>query len=137
MSRKTLYFLIFSIVAVLTNSGRGHAESELESKFQDMFVTAGYSAAAGAAIGAALLTFQDEPTKHLKFVSIGASLGFLSGTAIGSWMMIAPVFVDNSKTAPMPLATNDRSERFVVRPWFDISKKRLLGLEAGAVLANF
>lgn len=52
------------------------AESELEGRFQDMFVTAGYSAAAGAAVGAAVLTLQDKPAKHLKFISIGASLGF-------------------------------------------------------------
>ena len=44
------------------------ADTELEGKFEDVFVTAGYSAAAGAAIGAALLTFQDEPIKHLVYL---------------------------------------------------------------------
>jgi len=113
------------------------ADTELEGKFEDVFVTAGYSAAAGAAIGAALLTFQDEPIKHLKFISMGASLGFLGGTFAGSWLAIAPAFVDNSAPMPTQLAQNTKPHTLVIRPWFDVTKNTVTSLEAGAVLAKF
>jgi hypothetical protein len=137
MNHKILFSLAFSLGVFLGNSTPSRADSELEGKFQDMFVTAGYSAAAGAAIGAALLTFQDEPTKNLKFVSIGASLGFLSGTALGSWMVLAPIFVENTSPTPTQLANKDPDSRLVVRPWFDLQSKKMIGLEAGAIFAKF
>jgi hypothetical protein len=113
------------------------ADSDLETKFQDMFVAAGYSAAAGAAIGAAILTFQDEPTRHLKFISIGASLGFLSGTALGAWYTVLPAFVDQQRPSATPLPVEGYSTKIVLRPWLDMSSYRLSGIEAGAVLASF
>ncbi len=113
------------------------ADSDLEVKFQDMFVTAGYSAAAGAAIGAAILTFEDEPTKHLRFISIGASLGFLGGTALGAWYTVIPAFVDNQRPSAAPMVIDGSSSKLVLRPWFDITRKKITGLEAGAVLASF
>lgn len=137
MIHKFIFSLAFSFIALVLSPSKAQADSELEGRFQDMFVTAGYSAAAGAAIGAALLTFQDDPAKHLKFVSIGASLGFLGGTALGSWMVLAPVFVENASPGPSQLAAHSAGSHLVIRPWFDLSSKKLTGLEAGAVLASF
>lgn len=111
------------------------ADSELEGRFQDAFVTAGYSAAAGAAIGAALLTFQNEPTKHLKFISLGASIGFLGGTVLGSWLSIAPAFAEIGKPNPMKFAEDTKSSKFVLRPWLNHQGNRFVGIEAGAVFA--
>jgi hypothetical protein len=112
------------------------AESELEDRFQDMFVTAGYSAAAGAAVGAAVLTLQDKPVKHLKFISIGASLGFLSGTVFGGWMALAPILVENSQPIA-PSLVGAKPSQIMLRPWIDLGSKSLKGVEAGAVLAQF
>jgi|LakMenEpi03Aug12_release.lakeMendotaPanAssembly.Ray.scaffolds.fasta_scaffold32100_7 hypothetical protein len=112
------------------------AETPLEDGFQDMFVTAGYSAAAGAAIGAAVLTLQDNPGKHLKFISIGASIGFLSGTLFGGWMALAPLLVDNSSPVLLPPFANQAAP-VVVRPLIDANAFSLAGVEAGAVLARF
>jgi hypothetical protein len=112
------------------------AESELEGRFQDMFVTAGYSAAAGAAVGAAVLTLQDNPARHLKFISIGASLGFLGGTVFGGWMALAPILVDNSEPLA-PAMVGAKPSQIILRPWIDISSQSLKGVEAGAVLAQF
>lgn len=137
MRSKRLFLFVFFALVPFTYAGPLKAESELESKFQDMFVTAGYSAAAGAAIGAALITFKDEPTKHLNFISMGASIGFLSGATIGGWLMIAPVFVENSAPISNRLAVNQSANAVVVRPWINVTSKQLIGLEAGAVLANF
>lgn len=116
--------------------GTALAESELEDRFQDMFVTAGYSAAAGAAVGAAVLTLQDNPARHLKFISIGASLGFLGGTVFGGWMVLAPILVDTSRPMP-PSLVGAKKSQIVLRPWIDAGSQSLKGVEAGAVLAQF
>lgn len=112
------------------------AETPLEQGFQDMFVTAGYSAAAGAAIGAAVLILQDEPSKHLKFITIGASVGFLGGTLVGGWMAFSPLLADNQTPKYSPLLTGPDS-RLIVRPWIDSGNFSLLGVEAGAIVASF
>jgi hypothetical protein len=137
MNRAIARALTSLVILLSLSAAPSKADTELEGRFQDVFVTAGYSAAAGAAIGAALLTFQDEPTRHLKFVSVGASLGFLSGTLAGSWLAIAPAFVDNTAPMPTQLAQNTKPRTLVIRPWFDSTKNTVTSLEAGAVLAKF
>jgi hypothetical protein len=137
MNRPLARGLTTLVILICANATPSKADTELEGKFQDVFVTAGYSAAAGAAIGAALLTFQDEPTRHLKFISVGASLGFLGGTFAGSWLAIAPAFVDNTAPMPTQLAQDTKPNTLVIRPWFDATKNTVTSLEAGAVLAKF
>jgi membrane associated rhomboid family serine protease len=124
-------------LSMISPSQAALADSEIESNFKDMFVTAGYSAAAGAAVGAALLAFQNEPMRHLKFLSVGASLGFLGGMSVGSWMVIAPIFAENNQVSPTQLAEHSGHNRLIVRPWVDLTKKSLSGLEAGVVFASF
>ena len=136
MARQIQSVTLSLVLSVLTFGTRATADSELEGKFQDMFVTAGYSAAAGAAIGAALLAFQDEPTRHLKFISVGASLGFLGGTALGSWVALAPIFVVNAQPAPSHFSYQS-NQRIVIRPWIDTASRSIAGVEAGAILASF
>ena len=134
MPKKISAFIILALLC-LSHPSTVKADSELETKFQDMFVTAGYSAAAGAAIGAALLTFQDNPTRHLKFISVGASLGFLGGTALGAWYTVAPAFVENGRPEAQPIAASE--QRVVIRPWIDLNSQKLAGIETGAILARF
>ncbi len=63
-----------------------------EERFQDLFVTAGYGTAFGAAFGAALLSFQPKPDQNLRFIAIGASVGFIGGSLLGSYVIFSPVF---------------------------------------------
>lgn len=137
MFRKFTLLMTFLATIATTMPLPARADSELEEKFQDMFVTAGYSAAAGAAIGAALLTFQDAPLRKLNFISIGASVGFLGGTALGGWMVLAPIFVEETSTRSSLTAQNSPTGQIVVRPWINVQQNALTGLEAGAVLARF
>ncbi len=113
------------------------ADSEMEEKFQDMFITAGYSAAAGAAIGAAILVFHDDPKRNLHYISMGASVGFLAGTAVGGWMAFSPAFTENSAPRPSLYVEQTRQERIVLRPWINIDRLNIQGFEAAAVLARF
>lgn len=75
-----------------------------EERFQDLFSTAGYACAFGATLGVAALAFQPEPEKHLKFIAIGASLGFIGGSLLGSYVVFSPIFAGET-TPSRPAAT--------------------------------
>ena len=63
-------------------SARAENALQTEDGFREVFVTAGYSAAFGAAVGAALLPFFPNPSlSSLRYVAGGASLGFIAGSA--------------------------------------------------------
>ncbi len=103
-------------------SGSAHAQMiTTEERFQDLFVTAGYGAAFGAAFGAALLSFQTKPEKNLKYVAVGASVGFIAGSLMGTYMIFTPV-VANFEEAQI-YAMNDESQaKLRISPIFDPSK---------------
>lgn len=118
-------------------SGTCHAQMiTTEERFQDLFVTAGYGAAFGAAFGAALLSFQPKPDKNLKFVAIGASVGFITGSLMGTYMIFSPVagtFEDAQTYAfndsnPTPLR---------ISPVFDPAKHNFAGVTGQWTLARF
>ena len=139
MGRLACFLLLFLLVTALPLPSRAYGQSSLESSFQDMFVTAGYSAAAGAAIGAAALAFQDNPGRNLKFISIGASVGFVGGLLFGGWVALSPALAEGPSQLETlsPLLTTDQSSRFAVRPWIHSETWSIVGIEAGTVLARF
>jgi drug/metabolite transporter (DMT)-like permease len=130
---------------VLTNlfalSSKASAVSmTLEQKYQDVFVSAGYATALGAAIGAAMLSFKDEPTQHLRYVAVGASVGLFAGTLFGTYMVVSPSFAleEDSTPAKNTLALDGIKEhQLVVQPSFSSKSLDLNGIEAGMVLAKF
>lgn len=63
-----------------------------EQRFQELFITAGYSTAFGAALGAAALGLSEQPREKLQYVAMGASVGFILGSAIGTYVIITPMF---------------------------------------------
>lgn len=118
------------------------ATMTLEQKYQDVFVSAGYSTALGAAVGAALLAFKEEPSDHLRYIAVGASIGFFAGTAFGTYMVVAPSFADNSKEdssmAQLDYSLAGAQERqLIVQPAVDTNRWTFTGVEAGMILAKF
>ncbi len=89
---KSIFFrnLFFTLVLMVPQIAKGQVIST-EEKFQDLFVSAGYGTVYGAALGAALLSFQTKPENNLKLVALGASIGFISGSLLGSYIIISPV----------------------------------------------
>lgn len=75
--------IAISLVCLATSQA-AHAQNSIQAEdhFREVFLTAGYSAAFGAAMGAALLPFFPEPPmQNLRYVAGGTSLGFIFGSA--------------------------------------------------------
>lgn len=87
-----------------------------EERFQDLFVTAGYSTAFGAALGAAFLSFTSNPAQNVKYVAVGASAGFIGGSILGSYLIFSPVFITEHKKTEEGLS-------FSMVPYYDQSSK--------------
>lgn len=88
--KRAFLFTALSLGTMLSGSAQAQMITT-EERFQDLFVTAGYGAAFGAAFGAALLSFQPKPEENLKYVAIGASVGFIAGSLVGTYMIFSPV----------------------------------------------
>ncbi|MCX6124758.1 MAG: hypothetical protein NTV34_08415 [Proteobacteria bacterium] len=135
----TLSLLILTSFGI---AGSAHgATMNLEQKYQDVFVSAGYATAMGAAVGAAILVFQEDPTDHLRYVALGASIGFFAGTAFGTYVAVAPAFASNHEGTvpgrPDYLAAGASERQLILQPVLHSNTWRLNGLEAGMILAKF
>jgi hypothetical protein len=54
-----------------------------ESNFSEVLTDGVYGGLAGGLVGGALLVFKDNPSDHLNYLSYGAAIGVLFGTAFG------------------------------------------------------
>ena len=109
-----------------------------EEKFNDLFVTAGYCTAFGAAIGTAFLAWTDDPSENLKYVAMGASLGFLGGSILGSYIIFSPGIVQNEGPDQSTLLAEHIPESgIVVRPYWSEQQHKVAGVETGMTLLNW
>ncbi len=69
----------------------------IRDNFNSLFMTAGYSTLLGAALGAAVLTFNQHPRDNLRYIPIGASLGFFTGTVLGAYFIFFPSLTHGEK----------------------------------------
>jgi hypothetical protein len=110
-----------------------------EERFQDLFVTAGYATAFGAAIGTAFLAWTDDPASNLKYVAVGASVGFLGGSILGSYIIFSPLVGDASHPQESTLLAGGAlpAHGVVVRPVFDRETHSVVAVESGMTLVDF
>lgn len=116
-----------------------------ESAFKDVFLTAGYSAVLGAGIGAALLGLSEKPSGKLRYIAIGASIGFLSGTFLGTCFVIYPT-VSSGSSSRLTLNSEYKDQQeggkakpydLVLRPVLDGQSGKIKTLEADWLIARF
>lgn len=91
----TLAACSFAVTMSLASGTAAFAQSQpiqttsvsTANQFNEVFITAGYSAAFGAATAAALLVFFPNPEQNLKFVLGGGAAGFVAGGLYGFYRM--------------------------------------------------
>ena len=106
-----------------------------EQRFQDLFTTAGYATAFGAALGAAALSFREKPENHLRYVAVGASLGFIGGSILGSYIIFTPMISAAPTPDHSPILAHHSD--FAIRPHVNVTTRKLTGLEGSWTLAQF
>ena len=86
------YLLRGITLCLLTGATFAKAQTKFatEQHFHELFVTAGYSTAFGAALGAAALGLTENPGEKLQYIATGASLGFIMGSVVGTYVILAP-----------------------------------------------
>ena len=135
-SRFLAFFVAF---ALLVAAQPAFAQGSTEERFHDLFVTAGYSTAFGAALGTAFLAFKEDPTANLQFVAIGASLGFIGGSILGSYVIFSPMISEQEGAPSGTLLTGgpmpDRG--LVIRPSYNRETRSVTSVEGGLTLATF
>ena len=116
---KYYFHYLFLVFFLLSSYQARSLESQISAqKFEQVFTTAGYSTALGAAMGTAILGLSKNPRKHLNYIVLGASVGFISGSLLGGYFAFAPKFQDlNTQSSPKNSRTF--SELFSLTPVFD------------------
>ncbi|MFK7873932.1 MAG: hypothetical protein AB8C84_12335 [Oligoflexales bacterium] len=92
MAKIQKIFVVITLLGALASPA--HSQN-MEQRFQDLFITAGYSTAFGAAMGAAIMGLSigsNNSTNSLDYIAQGASLGFIVGSALGSYVVFSPMF---------------------------------------------
>jgi len=136
---------VFAVHAVLLSPATAQAQAHIstEERFHDLFVTAGYSTAFGAALGAALLSFTPNPASELRYVAIGASLGFIGGSVLGTYMIFQPMWAaestsDEEIAGTMRLLPSDDPVGAVrLTPTLGTKSGELLAVQGALTLARF
>jgi hypothetical protein len=125
-------------IAFMTINAETAKAQATEERFQDLFVTAGYCAAFGAALGTAMLAFTENPSENLRYVATGASLGFIGGSVLGTYIIFTPGLSDNGEANTNTLAMSQVPDKgFVIHPVYDQKTRSITSIEGGMTIANF
>lgn len=154
MTKKRLFTSVLVAWATLSQPAQAQQSISVEERFQDVFLTAGYCTAFGAALGTAMLAWTEEPTENLKFVAIGASLGFISGSILGTYVVLAPMAsvrddgeaLQTNSNHPRPVKANIIGSRdlatgsaspFVISPILDSKTYDLVAIQGSYTVLRF
>ena len=138
-----LLALVLSLGLYTTFTSTAQAQVTTEERFQDLFLTAGYTTAFGAALGTAVLFLNPniDPAANLRFIAMGASLGFIGGSIFGGYVVFSPLLSADPVVQPGSgnLATAGLlPERgLVIRPTYNTTTHSLASLEGGMTLLRF
>ena len=138
--KKSRVYAAITVATMLLCTKLQAQQHSTEERFQDLFITAGYGAAFGAALGAAALSFKTSPENHLRYVAIGASLGFIGGSALGTYVIFSPMFVEKETPAIHDrdfYAASSRGNSLTISPVISLNTKTIDGIVGSANLASF
>ena len=126
------------VLSLLSSSPKSYGQST-EEQFQDLFMTAGYASAFGATLGAAALSFKTHPEYHLRYIAIGASLGFIGGSILGSYLVFSPVFTytENKSLPVFDLSRKRLARAIYIHPTINPKVGSMEGLATSLTLATF
>ena len=122
----------------LTNLAFGQNKFATEEHFQELFMTAGYSTAFGAALGAAALGLTDSPAEKLQYLATGASIGFITGSIIGTYIIFTPIFSYRPQYGlNTPLTPLSKSSPLELKTEWNLSSNSLDNLHLNWLLTEF
>ncbi len=81
---RKIQIILLLLVSLMFNTPNAYAQENAASAdgpMTDLYIVLG-AGAAGAVLGLSTLSFEDEPSKNLKNVSMGAALGIILGVGI-------------------------------------------------------
>ena len=136
---KTLCQVALTALILVATEARGSTHFTVEERwFLNMFTTAGYSTAFGAALGAAMVGLSDKPNK-LRLITKGASLGFIAGSAMGMYLTFQPILIGESheKDQLKEPAIVSRNSPLGIKPVFSQQTGKLTQISANMLLAEF
>ncbi|MCB9229050.1 MAG: hypothetical protein H6618_05505 [Deltaproteobacteria bacterium] len=118
MSKKIILLIFTAWMFTWESSARAQASFSTENHFRELFMTAGYSTAFGAALGAAAIGLTENPADKLRYVAVGASLGFITGSLVGSWLIFTPLvsWQNQYHSSENSLSVSARSETLTLTP---------------------
>ena len=135
--------LVLSLGLYSTFATSAKADPSTEERFQDLFLTAGYTTAFGAALGTAVLFLNPniDPAANLRFIAMGASLGFIGGSIFGGYVIFSPLLTADAVPQPgagnLATASLLPARGLVVRPTYNTTTHQLASLEGGMTLWSF
>ena len=136
MNKFASIILLFSAFSFSLKSNNAYGQNS-EQNFQDIFITAGYATAFGAALGAAALGLQNNPEENLNYIAVGASLGFIGGSIMGAYMVFTPVMAENPSQTSSMLANNMNEKTLYVRPYISNTKNKITAVEGAMTILSF
>lgn len=130
-----------TIICLLLSASLSKAQTKFatEQHFHELFITAGYSTAFGAALGAATLGLTENPSEKLRYIATGASLGFIMGSVVGTYVILAPTvsygssYSQSEAYGPLPHQT----KLIELAPQINLSRASLDGLRLSWRLSEF
>jgi len=88
--------------------------NSVDGDFQELMKKSVASSLFGATMGLALISFTEEPMTHLNFIAMGASVGFILGSVIWSYILFYPTF-ERYQELPQR-SSSPPSQRFYILP---------------------
>ena len=136
--RSALLFLFITSL-FSRHSYAGSSLTTTSKQFQQIFTTAGYSSVLGAALGGAVVGLSKQPKQNLRFIILGASIGFISGSLLGGYFAFRPTIAQKNNSHPLDYSLappHPKAPSITIEPVVDLNKLTETSWRATFLLAR-